>query len=54
LVVGGHCRLLLRSGYLVACGWMLCSPQRLPGHLRMDAEPSTGGCFATTASPTLC
>jgi hypothetical protein len=30
----------LRSGYLVACGWMPCF--------------STGGCFATMASPTLC
>jgi hypothetical protein len=29
----------LRSGYLLACGWMLSF--------------SSGGCFATTASPTL-
>jgi len=33
---------------------MLSSPQRLSGRLRMDAKLSTGRCFATTASPTLC
>jgi len=35
-------------------GWMLCFLQRLPSRLRMDAVLSTGSCFATTTSPTLC
>lgn len=38
LLADGCCA--LRSGYLVACGWMPCF--------------STSGCFATTVSPTLC
>lgn len=35
------------------CGWILCPPQWLPSCLWMKAELSIGGCFATTASPTL-
>ena len=54
LVAGGLYYLPIRSSHLIACGWMSCSPQRLPGRLQMDAELSTGEFFVATASPTLC
>ena len=54
LVAGGHCRLLLRSGYLVALWMDVVLSAAATWSLAVDAMLSTGGFFATTASPTLC